>query len=74
LGLLWRHRRAFVEEAATSAFAELYGRPSTDEELSDERSRWIRKLMSHPEPIRQAIQANCETLYEVADRSCPAVG
>jgi hypothetical protein len=73
LGLFWRHRRTFAEQVASSAFAELHGRPPTDEELSDERSRWVRKLMSYPEPIRQAIQANCEALYELADRSCPAV-
>jgi hypothetical protein len=72
LGLLWRHRRAFAEEAAISAFAELNGRPPTDEQLSDERSRWVRTLMSYLEPIRQAIEENCEALYEVADRSCLA--
>ena len=67
LGLLWRHRRAFAEEVAIAAFRELFGRPPTDEELSDERSRWVRTLMSNPE----AVGANCEALYEVADRSCP---
>jgi hypothetical protein len=73
LGLLWRHRRTFAEEVAVSAFAELYDHPPTDEELSDERSRWVRTLMSYPEPIREAIHANCEALYEEADRSCPGV-
>ena len=71
LGLLWRHRRDFAEEVAVAAFRELFDRPPTDEELSDERSRWVRTLMSYPEPLRQAVAANCEALYEVADRSCP---
>jgi hypothetical protein len=69
LGLLWRHRRAFADGVASSAFAEVYGRPPTHEELSDERSQWVRSLMSHPDPIREAIAANCDALYEVADRS-----
>ena len=67
LGLLWRHRHAFAEEVAATAFRELFGHSPTEEELSDERSRWVRTLMSNPE----AVGANCEALYEVADRSCP---
>lgn len=74
LGLLWRHRRTFAEEVAISAFAELHGRPPTDEQLRDERSRSVRALMSYPEPLREAVATNCEALFEVADRSCPAPG
>ena len=73
LGLLWRHRRDFADEVAVAAFRELFDRPPTDAELSDERSRWVRTLMSYPEPMREAIEANCEALYEVAVRPCPAV-
>jgi hypothetical protein len=71
LGLLWRHRRTFAEGEAIGAFAELHGRPPTDEELSDARSRWVRMLMSEPEPLREAIEDSCEALFEIADRSCP---
>jgi len=72
LGLLWRHRRTFAEEEAIRAFAELHERPPTDEELSDARSWWVRTLMSYPEPLREAVEDNCEALFEIADRSCPA--
>ncbi|MGB5736977.1 MAG: hypothetical protein WBM40_21295 [Thiohalocapsa sp.] len=71
LGLLWRHRRAFTEQEAINAFAELHGRRPTDVEVSDERSRWVRTLMSYQELQQQAVGMNCEALYEVADRSCP---
>jgi hypothetical protein len=71
-GLLWRHRRTFSEDEAIRAFAELHGRPPTDEELSDVQSRSVRTLMSYPEPLREAVEDNCETLFEIADRSCPA--
>jgi hypothetical protein len=73
LGLLWRHGRTFAEEVAISAFAELHGRPPTDEELGDDRSRWVRTLVSYPEPLRDAVGGNCEALFEVAHRSCPSV-
>lgn len=56
---------------AARAFTELYGRPPTEQELGNERSRWVQTLMSYPEPLREAIATNCEALYEVADRSCP---
>jgi hypothetical protein len=65
LGLLWRHRRTFAEEQAISAFAKLHGRLPTDEELSDARSRWVRTLMSYPEPLREAVEGNCEALFEI---------
>jgi len=42
-----------------------------DEELSDVRSRWVRTLMSYPKPLREAVEDNCEALFEIADRSCP---
>jgi hypothetical protein len=74
LGLLWRHRSTFAEEVAISAFEELHGRPPTDDQLSDERSRSVRALMSYPQPLREAVATNCEALFEVADRSCPAFG
>ena len=56
---------------AVSAFTELYGRPRSDDEPRAERSRWVHKLMSYPEPLREAVVMNCEALFEVADRSCP---
>ncbi len=60
LGLLWRHRRAFAEEVAVAAFRKLFDRPPTDEELSDEHSRWVRTLMSYPNrcvrPSRQTAR------------------
>lgn len=72
LGLLWRHRRTFSEDEAIRAFADLRGRLPTDEEVSDARSRRVRTLMSDPEPLREAVEDNCEALFEIADRSCPA--
>jgi hypothetical protein len=54
-----------------AALRELFGHPPTDEELSDERSRWVRTVMGYPEPLRQAVAANCDALSELADRSCP---
>ena len=74
LGLLWRHRRTFAEEMAISAYAQLHGRPPTEDQLRDERSRSVRALMSYPQPLREAVATNCEALFEVADRSCPALG
>lgn len=70
LAHFWRHRGDFAEEVAVAAFRELFDRPPTDEELCDERSRWVRSLMSNP----KAVGANCEALYEVADRSCQQSG
>jgi len=74
LGLMWRHREQFAQEVAVQAFTELYGRAPTDDELRAERSQWVHKLMSYPEPLREAVAMNCEVLYEVADRSCPTPG
>ena len=74
LGLLWRHRQSFAEDVAVQAFSELFGKPPTADELRNERSRWVHKVMSYPEPLREAIVTNCEALYEVADRSCPTPG
>ncbi|MCF7983074.1 MAG: hypothetical protein K9L70_01600 [Thiohalocapsa sp.] len=71
LGLLWRHRRTFAEDEAIRAFAELHGRSPTDAELSDAQSRWVRMLVSYPQPLREAVEQNCEVLFEIADRSCP---
>ena len=71
LGLRWRHRQQFAEDVAMSAFRELYGRPPSKDELRAERSKWVHKLMSYPEPLREAVATNCEALFEVADRSCP---
>jgi hypothetical protein len=71
LGLLWRHREQFAEDLAAQAVAELFGKPPTPDELRNERSRWVHKLMSYPEPLRKAVVMNCEALFEVADRSCP---
>jgi len=71
LGLLWRHRQQFAEDVAAQAFAELFGKPVTNDNLRAGRSRWVHKLMSYPEPLREAVAMNCEVLFEVADRSCP---
>ena len=71
LGLLWRHRQSFAEDVAARAFRELFGEPPTADELRAQRSSWVHKLMSYPEPLRAAIAMNCEVLFEVADRSCP---
>jgi hypothetical protein len=71
VGLMWRHRQQFGEDLAVQAFTELYGRAPTDDELRVERSKWVHKLMSYPEPLRKAVVMNCEALFEVADRSCP---
>jgi len=71
LGLLWRHRQQFAEDVAVQAFTELYGTVPTDDELRAERSKRVHKLMSYPEPLREAVVMNCEVLYELADRSCP---
>jgi hypothetical protein len=30
--------------------------------------------MSYPASLREEIATNCETLFEVADRSCPTPG
>jgi hypothetical protein len=56
---------------AAQAFTKLFGRPPTADVLRNERSRWVHKLMSYPEPLREAVATNCEALFEVADRSCP---
>jgi len=45
--------------------------PVAADELRAQRSNWVHKLMSYPEPLREAIAMNCEVLFEVADRSCP---
>jgi len=71
LGLLWLHRQQFVEDVAVQAFTELFGKPPAPDELRNERSRWVLKLMSYPAPLREAIATNCEPLYEVGDASCP---
>ena len=71
LGLMWRHRQQFAEDVAVQAFKELYGKPPSEDELRAERSKWVHKLMSYPEPLREAVATNCEALFEVADRSCP---
>ena len=71
LGLLWRHRQQFAEDVAARAFAELFGKQATEEELGVERTRWVHALMSYPEPLREAVAMNSEALSEVADRSCP---
>ena len=68
---MWRHREQFAEDVAVQAFTELYGRPPSEDELSAERSKWVQKLISYPEPLREAVVMNCEALVEVADRSCP---
>jgi hypothetical protein len=74
LGLLWRHRRTVADEVAASPFAELYGRSPTDEAFSDDRSRWVRALMSYPEPLREVVESSCEALFDMADRSRPTLG
>jgi hypothetical protein len=71
VGLMWRHRQQFGEDVAVSAFSELYGRRPSEDELRAERRKWVHKLMSYPEPLREAVVMNCEALFEVADRSCP---
>jgi hypothetical protein len=71
LGLLWRHRQDFARTVAAAAFTEHNRRPPTQGELDDERSRWVRTLMSYPPPLREAVEQNCEALFEIADRSCP---
>jgi hypothetical protein len=73
-GLLWRHRQRFAEDLAARAFTELYGARPTGQTLRDERSRWVHTLMSYPEPLREAVATNCETLFDAADRSCPTQG
>jgi len=74
LGLMWRHRQQFAEDVAVRAFTELYGRAPTEDELRAERTQWVHKLMSYPEPLREAVVMNCEALFEVADRSCRTPG
>lgn len=71
LGLLWRHRQNFAQRVAAAAFTNDHGRPPTDLELDDERSRWVHTLMGYPPPLRDAIEQNCEALFDIADRSCP---
>ena len=71
LGLLWRHRQQLAEDLAARAFTELYGGPPTEQELGNERSRWVQTLMSYPEPLREAVASNCETVFQLADQSCP---
>ena len=71
LGLRWRHRRDFAIETAAAAFTELYGRRPTDDELHDERSRWVHKLMDYPDALRQAVRMNCTGLFNLADVSHP---
>jgi hypothetical protein len=71
LGLLSRHRQSFAEDVAAQALAELFGKPPTADELRGERSKWVHKLMSYPEPLREAVATNCEALFEVADGSRP---
>ena len=46
LGLLKRHREHPAEYEAAQAFCELFGQPSTEDELSARRSLWVRMPMS----------------------------
>jgi hypothetical protein len=71
LGLSWRHRQQFARHVATEAFIELYGRAPTEDELRDERSRWVHTLMGYPQPLRDAVRDNCEALFEGAEQWCP---
>jgi hypothetical protein len=73
LGLRWRHRGKVAKQAAVKAFAQLHGRAPTAEALSDEHSRWIRRLMDYSEAQRAAVADTCRQLYDQADRSSPTV-
>jgi hypothetical protein len=73
LGLRWRHRGKVAKEVAVSAFAQLQGRAPTAEALSDEHSRWIRRLMDYSDAQRAAVADTCQRLYDQADRSSPTV-
>ena len=72
LGLKWLQRRDFAEKNAVAAFNGLHGRPATKGEVRDERSRWVHKLMSYPDPLREAVGMNCEGLFAMADSSRPS--
>jgi hypothetical protein len=69
LGLSWRHRREFARKAATQAFTELYDRAPTEDELRNERSRWVHTLMGYSQPLRDAVRWNCQALFDLADAS-----
>jgi hypothetical protein len=73
LGLRWRHRGKVAKQAAVKAFAQLHGRAPTAEALSDEHSRWIRRLMDYSAAQRAAVGDTCRQLYDQADRSSPTV-
>ena len=71
LGLRWRHRSNVAQQAAVKAFAQLHGRAPTAEALSDEHSRWIRRLMDYSAAQRAAVADSCERLSDEADQTCP---
>jgi hypothetical protein len=74
LGLTWRHRQQFARYVATEAFTALYDRAPTEDELRDERSRWVHTLMGYPQPLRDAVETNCEPLFEAAEQRGPGAG
>jgi hypothetical protein len=74
LGLQWRHRQQFAEDLAARAYTALFGSPPTADQLRADRSQWVHKLMSYPKPLREAVAANCDALYELADRTRPTGG
>jgi hypothetical protein len=71
LGLRWRHRSKVAKQVAVKAFAQLHGRAPTAEALSDEHSRWIRRLMDYSDAQRAAVADRCQRLSDEADQTCP---